>query len=519
VSALRAYLPLLLILVLAAAVRIPLVTLEFGRNGDGTGSFYGIIARNYLLRDNWPTLWMPVLSIGDAGHAPTLYAHHPPTVPLLTALSIAVFGDSDFAVRFPAFAFTLASVAALYIVVLRLGGSVPATVGALVLAFVPMSLRYGQMPDVVNSQLVFTGLLTLAMYLRFLDRNSVPRLMMLLGSFTAAALTDWPAFFLAPVLGAHLLIARPEGWLRCGVCLLVVSVGLFGGLYLWISAATGDWGLIVRQFLNRAAQSRTDDHRAYTLATWVAGVWTYQRELHTIPLVAVGAVGWAVAAIRCRKSRLSLLVVLALGWAALHAIVGRQGVLNHDWWWWPMTLALAVSAAGLAEFVVKWPPVEGRSAWACGAVIAMAGVGCIVWTITETRHVLSPAWVHGAIPQYTPKELGEVIRKFVPPERAVMLFESDAQPYMHYNADRPILFSVWDPETFERRMVSGEADLFYSFSQRIDAPPAALIFPKQYTDKGLPLLDYLRSRFAEEDTGRFLVFDLQRPRRSTGRLN
>ena len=69
-----------------------------------------------------------------------------------------------------------------------------------------------------------------------------------------------------------------------------------------------------------------------------------------------------------------------------------------------------------------------------------------------------------------------------------MLFEIDPQPYQYYNADRPLIQAVWDVETFEARRARDRADLFYNFSQHLAQPPTTFVFPKQYADKGLPLL-------------------------------
>jgi len=496
------------ILFLAVVVRLPLVDLEFGRNGDGTGSFYGMIARNYLLRDNLPTLWVPVLSIGDANHPPTLYAHHPPTVPLLTALSMRVFGDTDFAVRLPATFFTLATVVLLYLLVLSGSGPLAAATAAAVFAFVPFTLRFGQMPDVVNSQLAFAALLTLGAYLHWLAAPSRGRAALVLLAFVAAGLTDWPAFFLVPVIGAHLLVARPRGYLTFGVALAAASALLFCALYLWVSVATGDWQLILRQFLNRATQAKTDDARVFSHATWFSGVWAYHRVLFTPTLMVLGLVGVVVAAVSRERSRgIGLLVLLATAWAVVHAVVGRQGTLNHDWWWWPLAPALALAVAALVDSIANRFPRRAVTALLATAVLAL----CTYFIAIELPLLRSPAWVHGAIPEYTPKQLGAVIRAHTPPNRAAMLFETDPQPYAYYNADRPLIQAVWDIPTFHTRFTGTRADLFYNFDQALPQPPTTFIFPKQYADKGLPLLQYLRDHHPVTDTPQFYVFDLTRP--------
>src|SRR5262249_30674352 len=87
---------LAIILLFAVAVRAPTIDRPFHRNVEGVGSFYGILARNYLrhgLRETWG---VPIQSLGrNDFDAPRLYAHHPPLVPLFVAASYKIFGEGD----------------------------------------------------------------------------------------------------------------------------------------------------------------------------------------------------------------------------------------------------------------------------------------------------------------------------------------------------------------------------------------------------------------------------------------
>lgn len=489
-----------MILLATLAVRWPLAHAEFGRSGDGTGSFYGIIARNYLLRDNGPTLWMPVISVGPAHFEPTVYAHHPPAVPLFVAACMKLFGDTDFAVRLAPLLFTLAAIAALYGALLR-RSRWAATVGAMLLAFVPLSVRFGQMPDVVNSQLAFAGILIAWAYARWLEAPTPGRLAGVVAALLSGFLTDWPAFYFVPVIGAHLLLARPRGWFRAGVVVASVAIASFGLLYVWVSLASHDWHRLFHQFANRAAKTETDDDHAFTLGSWLRGIWKFNRDLHAWPLVLAGLAGCLLAVARWRKAPE---VALLAAWAALHVIVGKQGVLNHDWWWWPVTVAFCAGAAHLAR--------AARDPIPRGAIFGLVTAFCAACAATEVAHVTSRTYLDSGVP-YSVRELGDAIRASTPPGRTALLFQDELQPYVSYYADRPLIQPVWDVTTLQGSLDARYGYLFYTFTQTTPDPPATYVMPKAYVGKAPALVAFLRTRYPEREVGKFVTFDLTRTAR------
>lgn len=501
---------LAVVVVVAALVRLPLIELEFGRNGDGTGTLYSIAARNYLLRDNTPTLWMPVISVGDAQTPPTVYAHHPPAVPLLMAASIAVFGDRTVSHRLPAAVSTVLACGMVYLLLTRRTASAPrpdlttcaaAAAAALLLAVSPLALRFGQMPDVVNAQLVFLMLLGLHVHLRVLDRPSAGRQLLAVAVLGAAALTDWPAFFLFLVLFAHAVVRRCWSW---ATVLAAVAIVLFSVLVAWTSLAAGDWGLLLRQFANRSIKAQTDAAQPFTWWDWVSyAVVVSVRQLGPV-LAVVGAVAVGVAAVRGRLASRTPVLLLAVT-AALHALVGRQAAYNHDWWWWPVGTAL-VLAAGAATL---WLHRPGRTA-AAAAALALA---TLPWSWSEYRLLHSREYLTGAETNYTLVELGEAVRRHTPLNRTALLFQDDPQPYVFYHVQRPVIQRVWDVAAFESALAARHAELFYSFQQTLTEAqrPATLVVPAVYAAQAKHLLAYVRGRYREVTDGPFLVFLLDNP--------
>lgn len=517
------WLILLLMVVVSAVVRWGPATSEFGRNADGTGAMFGIAGRNYVER-GWQsrhTFWMPVISVGDSA---TVYAHHPPTVPLLIGLAMRVVGGDaeaggggghpELGVRLQAYLCTLALMVCVFGLMRERpggGGVLGALFAAGVIGFVPMTLRYGQMPDVVNSQLVLTAAMLLWSYLRWLDSRG--SLWVWLAALVLAMLTDWPGFYWVVVLAAHLLLARPAGYFRALCWTLGLGVGVFALLYAWSSLASGDWGLILRQFLNRSAQSQSDSWHAYTAAEWWSRVLSWNLELFGLIPWCLGLAGLALALRgkgHWKQGR--PLVFLPAAWAVLHVVVGRQAVWMHQWWWWPVALALAVSGGSTLGLIAQWlnrtyPPL--RAAAYSIVLLLLAGLWT-AWTLHELRHLRSDTWRLGEITAYSPKELGAAVRAAAPKGRAVMIFEKDEQPYLYFYANRPLIQKVWDAPSFEDALHRKTADLFYTFRESIAQPPAALVIPRVYEPKAglvMPLLT--ENHAAPKEAGKFLIYRLQ----------
>jgi hypothetical protein len=198
-------------------------------------------------------------------------------------------------------------------------------------------------------------------------------------------------------------------------------------------------------------------------------------------------------------------VALVAAWAVLHVFVGRQGVLNHDWWWWPVTGALVVCAGAVAGILAEY-----RRPAALASLAMLVGLS-VWWTLKEYRHAYAEPWVMGSITSYSPRELGQAVQSAAPPGRAVMIFEKDLEPYTVYYCNRPIIQEVWDVPSFKRRYAERQGDLFYHFYQTLDAPPVGYVFPKVWEDKGQFILPYLRAHYPQRDGGKFWIFDLSAP--------
>lgn len=533
----RHWMALLAIVLFAAGFRGLLLDRPFSHNPEGVGCFYGQLARNYLRYPIRQTKGLPVMTIGRVeGVRPTFYAHHPPLVPLLIAGSYALFGQGDWQTRLPTACFTVGCVALLYWLLARRRRPRAGIFAAALFAAAPITLFYGGQPDVVGTQLNFFILLSIAAYTHFLARPGVRRLVLLCLAFLPAALTDWPAFFLVPVLLGHFLwtcrvrarTAEPlpqDGATEAGrqerswrpvllmLIFCVVATVYFAGAYLHIVFGADqpfDW--IIKE-VQRRSNAGEGDRGAVTAAMWLAGIWRHNLARHTIILLLLGFSWLVVFGFRRGVNPATTIVRLALAWAALHILVGRQGVYVHDWWWWPLTPGLALAAGLLVDELTDAVSIERRRT--VSAALAVLYVAFATWTsATILPRYFSDRYTRGGV-SFSTREFGEAIRLAAPNNRnaPVLIAYNDTYDLpLWYYGDRPLRFNVWDPYTLEQTIHATANTLPFGYEQA-DWPvsPAGFVFPREFIPSAAGFVDYLRAHYPRRETRRFLIFDLAHP--------
>ena len=110
---------------------------------------------------------------------------------------------------------------------------------------------------------------------------------------------------------------------------------------------------------------------------------------------------------------------LLLAWGLLHVLVGRQGVYNHEWWWWPLTPGIAAASA-LACNGVATAVDRGGSRRAPHVAVAMLIVAFALWTTRSEYRDLYPG---GSDDSFTTMDIGRAIQAAAPgPNDADPLF-------------------------------------------------------------------------------------------------
>lgn len=498
------------ILIFAASIRLLTLNHPFQRDPEGCGSFYGLLARHYL---RWPlsvTLGVPVQSLGTGHGVPYFYPNHPALLPILIAFVYRLFGDGEWQTRLPTALFTIACVALIYRLLRDRAGARAALLAAAFFAITPMVLLFGGQPDVINSQLVFFVLLSIAAYLRFHQRSDARGLLLLTAAFLPAGLTDWPAFYLVIVLGLHFVCTRPLRKWPWIIAFGFLSVAIFMIPYGQGIAIKHDWRWMSTLVQRRTLSNLADSTGSFSFGDWIRNAlfgFAYHR--HNGPILPLTAIWIALAATKWRKRPETLLIALVLAWAALHVIVGRQGVYVHEWWWWPLTPAAAMAAGVTLD--AFWPSNRVWNASLIALLIAFAGWNYWNpwWGVDyEWKHPKQITKVEDPL-NYSLAELGQTIRDAVPFNQGVMLGENDQSLALWYYADRPLEQNVWDVQTLNAQIAAHQADLpFAGIEQEWTGPVAAYILPRAYTSQMQPMIDYLNLHYPCHETPKFLVWKL-----------
>jgi hypothetical protein len=250
----------------------------------------------------------------------------------------------------------------------------------------------------------------------------------------------------------------------------------------------------------------------FTAREWFHMVWLYNEHFHTLPLLAATGLWLILHGVRVRHVRPGATVArLLLAWGALHVLIGRQGVYNHEWWWWPLTPGIAVASALLVDEILAALERRGSSripnAVATIAIVLFAG-----WTADSAYRELYRS--HRDDP-FTTLELGQTIQAAAPGQNDLaMLAWSGDDPELWFYGDRPLRGDIWTIDDFRARQSGPYADLVFSDLQPWPAPAAGLVFPA-ISRRTLPdLYAYVAARYplVPLPSGlaeKFEVFDLR----------
>jgi 4-amino-4-deoxy-L-arabinose transferase-like glycosyltransferase len=506
---------LLLVLVFLYAAGFRLLTLDrpFQSDAESWGSFYGTLARNYLRFDWSKTHGLPVMNAGVRRDQPMIfYPDHSPVVSLLVAASYSAFGVGAWQTRVPSSLATIASLWVLYRLLNRFATRRAAVIGAALFAATPMTLYFGGLPEVLWMPLVLTVLLTVDGYLGFSAHPGRAEFARFAAMFALAALSDWPAFLIVPILAAHFLATEPRQqwpWMA-GFCAVaaVVFVALYGYIAL---AADLPWDWMAALL---AKHSAVAGRHLFTLREWVARAIDSNRARHTLVLPAA-ALAWLVTQVLPgRTSRPGETAGrILLGWGILHVALGPAGVFTDEWWWAPLTPGLVIATALLVDAGVD--AIRARvSRFPAGFVAASAIAAFACWTTIGTWRELYP---REGDPQFD-ADLGLAIQAAAPGPDDLAMVSTGETPDTQwwFYGDRPLRVRIWSIDDFEARRTATSADIIYDRQQPWTATATGIVVSRGWGDLFEPLVVYLRQHYSAVQTppsvaARFEVFDLRRP--------
>lgn len=187
-------------ILLAALLLVRGIAAPWNGYGDSDGALFGSMARNYL-QFGILKLQFGQLVTYEAITEPigVYYLHHPPLVPLLSAASIALFGDSELSVRLVSVSATLLTAVLLYGLARRSLERRGGLLCALLFLAYPSTIIFGRKPgyEALTLCLIVLGLW---LYVRYREDRSGTRLAALLGAVALGGLSDWAAYLLPAAL-------------------------------------------------------------------------------------------------------------------------------------------------------------------------------------------------------------------------------------------------------------------------------------------------------------------------------
>ena len=329
------------------------------------GAQFSQIAHNYLRYGIWnlhfgqATTPMPVTDLAQLHY----YQHHPALLPLLTAGSFALFGESEVAARGLPIALTLGSIALLFFITRRIYDESLALLATGIFATLPAILFIGRKPGYEAPTLFFI-LLTLGCYLNYRESNRSIYLVGLFVSLGAALMTDWPAYLLVPALVLH------YGWYEknnriinpivLGVPLFSLAMLCLFGFFSYLSDPQ-NIGSVVYQGMTYMGLIGTDSPLAlrYTEANITFTPMQFIKQtlvkidsLYAYPIVLMALFG---AWFERNERDASRTLVWTLVFVALsYCIIFYRSVYIHLWHTYYFTAPMAILAAIAIRKLFVW---------------------------------------------------------------------------------------------------------------------------------------------------------------------
>ena len=446
------------ILLLALALRWPGFTDPWSGIGFNavmgswsTGEFSkNFVEHGFLEAGLMPNRWRVELEDGTVVRE--WYAHHPVFYALVSAGSLALFGDHEWAIRLPWLVLSLLAVVALHRLLATIWDGTAALLGAGFLAVMPLAAHYAILPWVDTSAMPLAYALLLRSYVLWL-RAPGPRTLRACALWAfAGTMLDWNMLLVVGPVLVHGLLTGPRGG-RVRRALPLLSLPAACALAVAVHGAHMLLVMPREEVLTDTADTlQRATSAADTLAVFVRNQRLHLERVLTWPYLAVLALGLAQQLVAAARRRLGpeegLLAVMALPGPIYVCAFPFRG-FNHEFMWALSLLWLAATPA----LLVAWVARRGGGSWrarAAAAALALAAVslcpGRVLWMWRTNRS--------DAIEQLVQQEWFRTT--FSDPE-AVALTSTGHTWMMLYHARTPIIprvMSVAQLEELRRRVLS-----------------------------------------------------------------
>lgn len=451
--------------------------------GDSDGALFASMARNYL-QFGILELKFGQLVTYEAISTPVgiHYLHHPPLFPLLSSLTMTLFGDSEFSVRLVSVVATLLTALTLYLLTARALGRQGGLLCAFFFLAYPSTIIFGRKPG-YEALTLFLIVLGLWLYVRYREKPGGLRLAAMLAALAAGALSDWAAYLLPAALLLLQLTRHRSAqtdWALLGGLVLVPSMVLGAFLYSIYLVDPASVMDLVHQGLAYAGLFSPDGavvanikeaRIEFTLQEYVFRLVKNLDSgfgLMALLLAAVGAV-----LVRPHHEVRDYGLVLAFT-SVVTMVVFWRSLYFHLWWLQLLAAPLALMSAVAVQALVKstaphFKPGSGRGPLLLLlAVLIPVGIGMIynVRALASEQIRVLPESLHES-PDFI-RQLGQKLQGLTTQGDQILtnlgpVASSIANPYariLPYYARRRIEANITRPEELERHIADGKGTHF-----------------------------------------------------------
>ena len=413
-----------------------------------------------------------------------------------------VAGVFEWSTRLIPAVFSMATTVLLYPIASRRFGRRVGFVAALFYLGAPATVAFGGMPDYMNGQLAFFMLATVETYMRWRETGRQLWLVSTALLFVAGALTDWPMFYVVPILAVHYWFTGGRGVIRA-LAFVSPPALLLIALVLWMDSIDGD-GAFLHQFTVRMSG------HGITWRDWVGQVISWNVAwLHTYPVAILSVVYVATMSVlifrrgfsALRGHEVSTVLVLV---AAAHLLIGRTGNMQ-SWWVVVVTAPVALAAALALDMLVRR---FDSHPWVASCIVTATVASFVVSSIPVAYIAVREEWPHTRSAGYAARELGMLIRSVSQPEDGVLTSDYWNEPTLWFYADRQLRTQVISVASLNNSLGRGPYTLAFGYPQNNGEPPRWFVMPPPHRTELRSLAEELDARFQRREMNGYAIYRL-----------
>jgi 4-amino-4-deoxy-L-arabinose transferase-like glycosyltransferase len=303
-----------------------------------------------------------ILRITGDGHklGTGIFLEKPPLVPWLQAISIAVFGDTSFAIRLPSFLAFLGCIILVVYLTTELFDERTATIaGLLFILGNAATASHGPLRGSTDVMLTFFGSLALWYWLQYLYQPHQSRYVSLAAiALALATLTKGAAIAPFGLLGLFALYVRPRAILsRSFLTGVIVYFAVAAPWFAYVLLTVPD--IFLHQFLFEQVIGRASGQRfveSSGLLPWMR--WPYFTKgpsylgLEVTATATFGAIVVGIRSLRERVWQMPSLMTYLYVWAGMFPLIYSMVGGNHGWYIWPSIIPGVILAAWTVQAVL-----------------------------------------------------------------------------------------------------------------------------------------------------------------------